>query len=936
MNHHHQSLSFTNNRKQVRRCLTTRALNIFVHHYFSFPWLRQYLLERRVYHFVKGKEKDDMDWELELFLFDAFEPPQSFKEDRLQVYFDLLFLVRTAHERNPTAELLQEIMMHFTALEGNMALIKNKNDLTSALNSTYFAVALSQKISTMPKGNLVDSWKRVARIPFKYLLERDCYARAKTAELKALGYFTDEELPESEIYDDLQKEFAQKWLETDCRLRIVLERKKSKKDLVKYYHSLSQEAKNLGNVKLSEIWMTVIYHEEKTGECPDETVLMAWALQRIASHALPAGIILLWQRTVDIINKQQSAHSLYNRTALLALEFEKTIVEINKVERQLLTITTSSKYNDPCIHDLQELISDFPSIFRAQLLKLPLQLKETVTNEDVNLLESSFRVLKDSLKPFAAEWIKLVDSLLDIVKFRDDLFQFYTDCPDIITVVETRFRYYYDELHKHFTDQKVTMKQVSKYSCMNSGKHESLRRYLLIFPYKKELYYHSTKYRETGTEFSDFSFAGASIHLEVIQSILKLQEFINNHYPAFQTKLKKGEFGNTNTNFENSQFLDKVNFALNILQRSDISELKKQLSLEYLQCCLKLLPVEITYRKPCFPTTILLAVQEKLTNLVDLSTTSLNEIECWRKALELLEKVPRIEKIFFKSRVVWMIHQLLAGKAVDVLLFQSVSCVQLLRKEDHFHASLKLLQYYLPQKYFAQIEEVIIEIANPIQQINDQSSVSNRQLKPELVVMMDYIFTGQFFPKEEHVNAACFTPYIYFLPILRAYQRNKLGLLLEWKSWIQNRRHKTHNLFREKLQEAFQNDSLFPSFRTDDYHQLDLYVVSDNLVEQWNPGEIHSDHGEIEYNIRTTARRFLGKSAELLKNDGIIAGNSLKEEESTVDLVFTNCLQVSALYLEFMEIDHSFPLTEQQRFVEFKRIYKQMTKLVREKAIVKK
>jgi hypothetical protein len=926
MNHHYQS--FTNNRKQVRRCLTSRALNVFVHHYFSFSWLREYLLEKRVYHFVQKKDQDyDEDWDD--LINDMMGEPQSFKEDSLQVYFDLMFLVRTAHERNPSAELLQEIMKHFTILEENPSLIKKRSDLFTPLNSIYFAVALSQKISTL-QGNLADSWRKVARIPFKSQLENDCYGRAKIKELKALGYFTEDELKESDVSEDLQKEFAQKWLEMDNRLRVALERKKSKNDLIKFYHSLSLEANN-------HYWKNIISYEEKNEECPLETVLTAWALRKIASNTLPTAIALLWQKTVDLISNQYFPHSPYKRTAQLAFEFEKSLVEINKLEKQLLTVTTSPKYNDHCIHNLRDLIFDFPSIFRVQLLKLPLQLKETVNDEDINLLDRSFHILKGSLKHFSQEWIKLINSLLEIVKFRDELFQFYTDCPDIITVVETRFRYYYEELRRHFTEQKVATQQLYKYSCMNSDKIESLRRYLLIFPYKKELLYHSTKFRESSTAFSDFSYSDACIHLDVIQSILILQEFINNHYTAFQ--MEYNEFGNTN--IENSQFLEKANFALNMLQGSDISELKKQLSLEYLQCCVTLLPAEIPYlkhivlRKPYFPTSIFLLVQERLINLVEFSTKSLKEIEYWRKALELLQKVPRIEKIFFKSRVTWMIHQLLAGKAVDHLLLQSVSCVQLFPKEDHFHASLKLLQYYLPEKYFAQIEEVILEFANPIPQDNlpHQSSVSNEPLKTEIVALTDNIFTGQFFPKEEHVNTNCFIPCIYFLPVLRAYQRNKPGLFLEWKFWIQNGRRKTHNPFREKLQEAFQRDGLFPSIRTDDYHQLDLYVVSDNLVEQWNPAQVHSDHREIEYNIKTTARRFLGKSAELLKNDRIIAENSLKEEEHTVDAIFTSCLQVSALYLEFTEIDHSYPLSELQKLVELKRIYKQMTKLVKEKVV---
>jgi hypothetical protein len=69
------------------------------------------------------------------------------RERRAQTRFDLMFLVRTAHERTPTAEHILEIMKQFDAVEFNYTLIKNSPYHT--VNSIYFAVGLSHKMSVL-------------------------------------------------------------------------------------------------------------------------------------------------------------------------------------------------------------------------------------------------------------------------------------------------------------------------------------------------------------------------------------------------------------------------------------------------------------------------------------------------------------------------------------------------------------------------------------------------------------------------------------------------------------------------------------------------------------------------------------------------------------------------------------------------------------------
>jgi hypothetical protein len=46
--------------KQVRRGLTLSTLNVFIHHYFSLSWLREYIMNKKVYNTIKNGKRSPL------------------------------------------------------------------------------------------------------------------------------------------------------------------------------------------------------------------------------------------------------------------------------------------------------------------------------------------------------------------------------------------------------------------------------------------------------------------------------------------------------------------------------------------------------------------------------------------------------------------------------------------------------------------------------------------------------------------------------------------------------------------------------------------------------------------------------------------------------------------------------------------------------------
>jgi hypothetical protein len=336
------------------------------------------------------------------------------------MYFDLLFLVRTAHERYPTAELLGEIMK-VCALERNYTLRKSKQGFDSPLNSIYFSIAISNKLSAL-NGDLVTFWKQVADIPLDRQLESDYYQEAKYAELKTLGYSTEGEFRERGLHDDIQREITEGWLKLDIKLRAATEKRVSRKDLIKYYQFLLLEDSNEGNVKLEKSWEDFIGNEEDDEGGYDEFLVPPWCYRRISPKRLDpilSPVNVLWQRTIallefelyisDVINRQPA----FRREGQLAFEFEKTLTEIDKAQKRLI----QSMIPNGCqlVHELKELVVDILRFFRTHVLELLPTVSPLVNpddnTEDIKQLEKKIRVIQKNLKEFELDWKTKLTSL---------------------------------------------------------------------------------------------------------------------------------------------------------------------------------------------------------------------------------------------------------------------------------------------------------------------------------------------------------------------------------------------------------------------------------------------------------------------------------------------------------------------------------------------
>jgi hypothetical protein len=119
---------------------------------------------------------------------------------------------------------------------------------------------------------------------YVFLLEKSCtnpvagcYYEAKVEDLKCNGYIDNSNL---EILNaEVRKQVSEKWIETDYKFRVQLERMKSLQDEHKFYKSLSLQAEAKGNLELCKRWEAVIVKEKEGSFCNYE-LLLAWSLQR--------------------------------------------------------------------------------------------------------------------------------------------------------------------------------------------------------------------------------------------------------------------------------------------------------------------------------------------------------------------------------------------------------------------------------------------------------------------------------------------------------------------------------------------------------------------------------------------------------------------------------------------------------------------------------
>jgi hypothetical protein len=133
------------NMSTSRNITTALALQAFVCHYFSFDWIKEYVMEKRVRIHVPNIHNDIHR-----------------VEEQKKIYCILHFLAKTSYEWFPTAAVLVELM---TVLRENRK--RCYYSPTSNLDSIYFSALAGYKIchSSTLVSNL---WKRVVKYPLQY------------------------------------------------------------------------------------------------------------------------------------------------------------------------------------------------------------------------------------------------------------------------------------------------------------------------------------------------------------------------------------------------------------------------------------------------------------------------------------------------------------------------------------------------------------------------------------------------------------------------------------------------------------------------------------------------------------------------------------------------------------------------------------------------
>jgi hypothetical protein len=232
----------------------TIALQIFVNHYFSFPWLRKYLSERR-FRLTVG----------------SLHPSSV-----VQASNDLMFLTRLSYEGFPLVSILPVMCTIIQSLE-TYGQLPISSELT---NKFYFIVEIKNKVLCSPPPISI-LWKKVLTVPFGRQKHHCYYLQAKTKEMLIAtpGYGFEANLLSAFSHSSRSPAVVDSFVSTDWTVRRSIEAQKPLENQIKYYHSLSTEAHKNGNNTLCSYWDDVI-RKELNGEKSTMDFSIAWSIQK--------------------------------------------------------------------------------------------------------------------------------------------------------------------------------------------------------------------------------------------------------------------------------------------------------------------------------------------------------------------------------------------------------------------------------------------------------------------------------------------------------------------------------------------------------------------------------------------------------------------------------------------------------------------------------
>jgi hypothetical protein len=347
---------------RARRDLTNAALALFIKHYFSIPWLREYLLNRKIKFEIENKLFDD------------------------ETISDFLFLIRMCHDWSVTAKSLSEIMTRFEDLDSEK-IYSYRHGTSPFLMSSYFFAHITAKMRT-PDENLSELWRQVAMMPMEDQYKFDYYSLAKKREADLLGYNVERKLWELlEQNRQLQrkcfladiekatKTILEPYLTAEWRTRSKMELQHYFDDRIKYYRFLSDLARATGNNVLSDAWEQVAEEEEEgipgtLGSVAKKLLpLKAWSLERATN--LTSSVRTIYQIAFQFF--ESGAIGSGKDILKLAMSVEDLLKLLKKWKNLILQQKYTDKLNEPeesSMTKLFDIIEIMIAHFQDQLVTL--------------------------------------------------------------------------------------------------------------------------------------------------------------------------------------------------------------------------------------------------------------------------------------------------------------------------------------------------------------------------------------------------------------------------------------------------------------------------------------------------------------------------------------------------------------------------------------
>jgi hypothetical protein len=488
------------------RALTNAALALFIKHYFSIPWLREYLLNRRVQFEIENKLCDD------------------------ETISDLLFAIRMCNEWFVTAKSLSEIMTRFEDLDSEKT-TSYRHGTSPFLISSYFIAHITSKMSS-PDSSLSQLWRQVAMIPMEDQYKFDYYSLARKREAELVGYNQARKLWElleknrqsqkrcflTDI-DKATKTILEPYLTTEWKTQCKIELQHYFEDRLNYFHFLSDQARAKGNNLLADAWDQVAEEEENEFSGSLRSMirklipLKAWSLARANNDTSP--VRTMYGIAVHLF---ESGKIPLGKDALkLALNAESVLDLLRKWNSSILHLKNNEKRtSETSLIKLFDIIEKIIAHFQQQLVIHLESARADNLNDWKTFLEVlKWKVLKQK-EDYDSHYSKFQQTVVKFQQFSLTLQKY----EHFIGILRTRMDEYRSDLITYFKQEFEISRSLQSPSIVSSGFAPNTApafhsQFFLWFPYEKEL----LTYVEKLGGFSEPTGVSALIQ-EVVDEIL--------------------------------------------------------------------------------------------------------------------------------------------------------------------------------------------------------------------------------------------------------------------------------------------------------------------------------------------------------------------------------------------------------------------------------